>query len=169
MPIVDWTRTELGFELQNGAQALRFDAAQFAAYDVYMLKRRDAALDYDDDLLARAESFYASLSEDERATLEKSIIAGLPGGEGSYDREGLRAEIEFFRNLGESGLRENLLDCDFRNPTSSRRDPTFGVRDRRAAPERQVTRCRRTIRAKVATREFDVGRIGVRQRPGQIW
>ncbi len=108
MPIVDWTRTELSFELQNGAQALRFDAAQFAAYDVYMLKRRDAALDYDDDLLARAESFYASLSEDKRTTLEKSIIAGLPGGEGSYDREGLRAEIEFFRTLGESGLRENL-------------------------------------------------------------
>jgi len=108
MPIVDWTRTELDFELQNGARALRFDAAQFAAYDVYMLKRRDAALDYDDDLLARAESFYASLSEDERVTLEKSIIAGLPGGEGSYDREGLRAEIEFFRSLGERGLRENL-------------------------------------------------------------
>jgi len=108
MPIVDWTRTELEFELQNGAEALRFDAAQFAAYDVYMLKRRDAALDYDDDLLARAETFYASLSEDERVTLEKSIIAGLPGGEGSYDREGLRTEIEFFRTLGESGLRENL-------------------------------------------------------------
>ncbi len=108
MPIVDWTRTELSFELQNGAQALRFDAAQFAAYDVYVLKRRDAALDYDADLLARAESFYTSLSEDERTTLEKSIIVGLPGGEGSYDREGLRAEIEFFRTLGESGLRENL-------------------------------------------------------------
>jgi len=108
MPIVDWTRTELGFELQNGAQALRFDAAQFAAYDVHMLKRRDAALDYDDDTLRRAEAFYASLSEDERTMLEKSIIAGLPGGEGSYDREGLRAEIELFHELGESGLRKNL-------------------------------------------------------------
>jgi mannonate dehydratase len=108
MPIVDWTRTELDFELQNGAQALRFDAAQFAAYDVHMLERRDAELDYDDDVLHRAKAFYSLLSEDERKTLEKSIIAGLPGGEGSYDREGLRAEIEFFRGLGESGLRENL-------------------------------------------------------------
>ncbi len=108
MPIVDWTRTELSFELQNGAQALRFDAAQFAAYDVHMLKRRDAALDYDDELLGRAATFYSSLGEDERTTLEKSIIAGLPGGEGSYDREELRAEIEFFRSLGESGLWKNL-------------------------------------------------------------
>ncbi len=108
MPIVDWTRTELGFELQNGAEALRFDAAQFAAYDVYMLKRRDAELDYDADMLRRANVFFSSLSEHDRMTLEKSIIAGLPGGEGSYDREGLRTEIEFFRELGESGLRENL-------------------------------------------------------------
>jgi mannonate dehydratase len=108
MPIVDWTRTELDFELQNGAQALRFDAAQFAAYDVYMLKRPDAELDYDDDMLRRAQAFYTSLSEGGRNTLEKSIIAGLPGGEGSYDREGLRSEIDFFRRLGEAGLWENL-------------------------------------------------------------
>ena len=108
MPIVDWTRTELDYQLPNGAEALRFDAAQFAAYDVHMLKRSDAELDYDEDVLQRAKAFYTSLGDDERNTLEKSIIAGLPGGEGSYDREGLRAEIEFFRNLGESGLRINF-------------------------------------------------------------
>lgn len=108
MPIVDWTRTELGFVLQNGAEALRFDASQFAAYDVHILKRRDAELDYDDDMLRRAKKYNASLDEDGRSALEKSIIAGLPGGEGSYDREGLRSEIEFFRGLGESGLRQNL-------------------------------------------------------------
>ena len=93
MPIVDWTRTELGFVLQNGAEALRFDAAQFAAYDVHILKRRDAELDYDDDMLRRAKNYNASLDEDGRTALEKSIIAGLPGREGSYDREGLRSEI----------------------------------------------------------------------------
>ncbi|MDG2375646.1 MAG: mannonate dehydratase [Woeseiaceae bacterium] len=108
MPIVDWTRTELGFVLQNGAEALRFDAAQFAAYDVHILKRRDATLDYDDDMLRRAEKIYSVLDEDGCTVLEKSIIAGLPGGEGSYGREGLRSEIEIFRELGESGLRQNL-------------------------------------------------------------
>jgi len=58
--------------------------------------------------LRRAKKYNASLDEDGRSALEKSIIAGLPGGEGSYDREGLRSEIEFFRGLGESGLRQNL-------------------------------------------------------------
>jgi mannonate dehydratase len=108
MPIVDWTRTSLSFRLKNGAEALRFDVAQFAAYDVYILKRRDATLDYDEDVLRRAQNFYSSLTATECETLEKSIIAGLPGGDGSYDRETLLAEIEVFRKLGEPGLRENL-------------------------------------------------------------
>ncbi len=108
MPIVDWTRTDLGFRLQNGAEALRFDAAQFAAYDIHILKRLGAEFDYDEDILGRAKGYFSSLSESECDALEKSIIAGLPGGEGSYDREGIRKEIEFFSALGEAGLRRNL-------------------------------------------------------------
>ncbi len=108
MPIVDWTRTSLSYRLKNGAEALRFDVAEFAAYDVYILKRRDATLDYDEDVLRRAGIFFLSLSATECETLEKSIIAGLPGGDGSYDREMLLTEIEVFRKLGEPGLQENL-------------------------------------------------------------
>ena len=108
MPIVDWTRTSLNFRLQNGAEALRFDIAQLAAYDVHILKRRDAAFDYEADVLRRAEDYFLSLSDSGRDDLEKNIIAGLPGGEGVYDREGLRAEIEVFRRLGEAGLWGNL-------------------------------------------------------------
>ena len=108
MPIVDWTRTDLGFELENGAEALRFDAAQFAAYDVHILQRPDAKNDYDEDVLRRAAELFSSLSSTECEVLEKSIIAGLPGGDGSYDRAELLAEIEVFRSLGEAGLRQNL-------------------------------------------------------------
>ncbi len=32
MPVVDWCRTELEYELPNGAKALRFDHVQFAAF-----------------------------------------------------------------------------------------------------------------------------------------
>ena len=77
MPIVDWTRTELDFELQNGGEALRFDAAQFAAYDVHILERSGAERDYDDEVLRRAEELIAALDDAGRASLEKSIIAGL--------------------------------------------------------------------------------------------
>lgn len=108
MPVVDWTRTNLTYTLPNGSQALRFEMTDFAAYDVYMLERENAAQDYAPELLARARERFDALSDDERALLEKNIIAGLPGGEGSYDRAGIRAAMAQFIELGTEGLRANL-------------------------------------------------------------
>ncbi len=109
MPVVDWTRTSLDFRLPNGAEALRFDIAQFAAYDVLILKRNGAEADYSAPVLQRARDYFDDLDDAEKQRLEQSIIAGLPGGDGSYDRETLRTEIERFRAVGEQGLRANLL------------------------------------------------------------
>ncbi len=109
MPVLDWTRTSLDFRLPNGAEALRFDIAQFAAYDIHILQRDNAAADYGNDVVERAAALHASLSDQEKEQLETSIIAGLPGGEGSYGREELRTQIERFQVLGEERLRNNLV------------------------------------------------------------
>ena len=109
MPVVDWTRTSLDYELPNASRALRFEMTDFAAYDVFMLERKDAAQSYDPDLLERARLRFEEMSKQERALLEQNIIAGLPGGEGSYDRDGIRAAIAQFINLGTEGLRANLF------------------------------------------------------------
>lgn len=109
MPVVDWTRTSLDYALPNRSRALRFEMADFAAYDVFLLERRNAAADYDEAVLGRARERFEAMSGPERELLEKNIIAGLPGGEGSYDREGIREAIEEFIRLGEEGLRANLL------------------------------------------------------------
>lgn len=109
MPVVDWTRTNLSYVLPNESQALRFEMSDFAAYDVHILKRRNAAKDYNPDVLARAEQRIAAMSDDEKLLLEKNIIAGLPGGEGSYDRAGITAAIEEFIALGNDGMRANLF------------------------------------------------------------
>ncbi len=109
MPVVDWTRTNLGYTLPNGARALRFEMSDFVAYDVCMLQREGAERDYEPGLLARARQRYAAMSDAERHLLERNIIAGLPGGEGSYDRDGIRAAIARFIELGTEGLRANLV------------------------------------------------------------
>jgi len=49
------------------------------------------------------------MSDEERVLLEENVIAGLPGGEGSYDRDSIRTEIEAFIALGVEGFRENLI------------------------------------------------------------
>ncbi len=109
MPVVDWTRTNLNYELPNKAQALRFEMTDFVAYDVHALARPGAAQDYSEELLAKASQRYAAMSEAERTLLETNIIAGLPGGEGSYDRIGISQAINEFRELGTEGFRANLF------------------------------------------------------------
>ena len=109
MPVLDWTRTDLEFRLPNGAEALRFDMLKFAAYDVFILKREGAERDYPIGIVSRAKILLATLSESQKSHLEQSIIAGLPGGEGSYSRQELQREIEDFRSIGELGLRQNLI------------------------------------------------------------
>jgi len=109
MPVVDWTRTNLDYELPNASRALRFEMTDFAAYDVYILQRVDAEKDYEPQLLARARERLDRMSAEERQLLEENIIAGLPGGEGSYDRDGIRAAIAEFIALGTEGMRDSLF------------------------------------------------------------
>lgn len=109
MPVVDWTRTNLGYTLPNKSQALRFEMSDFAAYDVYILQRPGAEGDYDAEVLARAKTRLDAMSDAEKHLLEKNIIAGLPGGEGSYTRASISAAIAQFIQLGNEGMRANLF------------------------------------------------------------
>lgn len=109
MPVVDWTRTNLNYQLPNQAQALRFEMTDFAAYDIFMLKRKNAELDYSTEVLSAARKSFQAMSEHQQDSLEKNIIAGLPGGEGSYTRAEIKASIEGFIDLGEDRFRQNLF------------------------------------------------------------
>lgn len=109
MPVVDWTRTNLNYTLPNGSQALRFEMSDFAAYDIHVLKRPGAEGDYPPDVLARAEDYLQKMDGNGLAQLERNIIAGLPGGEGSHDRDSIRRSIQLFNELGTDRFRENLF------------------------------------------------------------
>ena len=109
MPVVDWTRTNLSYELPNKAQALRFEMTDFAAYDLFVLERDGAKESYSESVVEDATERFNAMSPEARAALEKNIIAGLPGGEGSYDRDSIRAAIEQFSKLGNDGYRANLF------------------------------------------------------------
>jgi mannonate dehydratase len=109
MPVVDWTRTDLRWRLPTTGYALRFDAVDFAAYDLFLLKRKGAAADYSDDRAQAARVRFDSLSEARRQDLEHTIIAGLPGAEASYNRETVRGLIAAYEGVTAEDLRRNLV------------------------------------------------------------
>ena len=109
MPVVDWTRTNLSYELPNKAEALRFEMTDFAAYDLFVLEREGAKESYSEIVIERAAERFKAMTQQARAALEKNIIAGLPGGEGSYDRDSIRAAIEKFSKFDNEAYRSNLI------------------------------------------------------------
>lgn len=110
MPVVDWTRTNLMYPTEAGGYALRFDMIDFVAYDVFVLKRRAAEDSYDPDVIETARQRLAGMRETDVLTLEKNIIAGLPGGEDSHTREKIRAEIASFDDTSPADMRANLIE-----------------------------------------------------------
>lgn len=110
MPVVDWTRTNLLYPTAVGGLALRFDMVDFVAYDVFVLKRRNAEASYDAGLVETARTRLAGKSEAEVLTLEHNIIAGLPGGEETHTRETIRQRIAAFDTVSDADMRANLLE-----------------------------------------------------------
>lgn len=108
MAVIDWTRTNLEMELPNSARALSFDMAEIAAYDVFLLQRDSARDDYDQKMLTRARQRFDAMSEKAKSQLETHILAGLPGGQDSYDRDGFRTAISEFSDISNEGMRSNL-------------------------------------------------------------
>ena len=99
MPVVDWTRTDLRWRLPSTGYALRFDAVDFAAYDLFILKRGDAGAEYSEERIRAAQARFNSMSEARKSDLESTIIAGLPGAEASYNRETIRRLIAEYQGM----------------------------------------------------------------------
>ena len=110
MPVIDWTRTDLKYQLPNGAFALRFDQDQFAAFDLFILQRADATEDYSQDEVDRAERLFKAMGEDEKIALTQTIIAGLPGKmTDAYTLEDFRGALARYADIDHAKLRENLF------------------------------------------------------------
>ncbi|MDR1789598.1 MAG: mannonate dehydratase [Opitutaceae bacterium] len=108
MPVLDWIRTDLRFRLPDGSACLRYDPAQFAAFEIGLLKRPGAERDYTPDQLARARAFLASLNESRRAAFERSIIDVFPGCSLGLGLPDIRRMIDAYRDITPDGLREHL-------------------------------------------------------------
>jgi mannonate dehydratase len=109
MPLVDWTRTNLKWRLPSTGYALRFDTVDFAAFDLFCLKRLRAELDYTPERVAAARARFDSMSQMHQDELECAILAGLPGAESSYDRQLFRRARAEWDGIAPGDLRSALV------------------------------------------------------------
>jgi mannonate dehydratase len=107
MPVIDWTRTDLAWELPDGALALRFEIEAVAAYDLHILRRVGAERDYSPALVERAARRFQAMTDEDRARLERTIIAGLPGSEETFTSEQFREALAHYDGIDADALRAN--------------------------------------------------------------
>lgn len=110
MPVLDWTRTEFEYRLPHGGTAMRFDAIDFAAFDLYILRRPGAGAGLSRQTIREAEQRYAHWSEADREAMFNRLVCGLPGAAKGITADNFRDALASYRDISADRLRSNYVD-----------------------------------------------------------
>jgi mannonate dehydratase len=107
MPVNDWTRTSLDYKMPDGSLALYFNWIDLAVFDLYILKRNNAATSYDEEILMAAEARFKMYSPKQLENLAAVVMYGIPGEEKSTITTMLK-KLDYYKDIDRSALQENL-------------------------------------------------------------
>ena len=110
MPILDWSRTNLKVVFKDGSITTKFDAKVFAAFDLFILKRKGAESDYTEKQINDAEVYFKEMAEEEKDNLLQTVLLGLPGSLEAYTIDEFKKALHEYEKIGDAELRQNLYD-----------------------------------------------------------
>ena len=109
MPVLDWSRTNLNVFFKDGSITTKFEAATFAAFDLFILKRINAEQDYTQPQITDAEQCFGAMSETNKEELLHTILLGLPGSLEAYSLESFKLALAEYHEIGSAELRNHLF------------------------------------------------------------
>ncbi|EJL60212.1 mannonate dehydratase [Flavobacterium sp. CF136] len=107
MPVNDWTRTKLDYEMPDGSQALYFNWVDLAVFDIYILKRENAENSYPANIVSQAKERFNTSNEEQLQALLDVVMFGIPG-EKKMTVADMQAKLKPYANINRAILRENL-------------------------------------------------------------
>jgi mannonate dehydratase len=115
MPVLDWARTDLFHEWEDGSSSLYFDKVKFAYFEIYILEREGAEKDYSPEILSKVEELKKTVTEDDRRELIDSVIVKTQGfvngniKEGDLDPVGIfKKLLALYDGIDKDALRQNM-------------------------------------------------------------
>jgi len=109
MPVLDWSRTDLSYTVEDGSKALRFDINAFAAFELFILKRPGAENEYSAEQIQKAKSYFEAMTQEDKIKLQQNILAGLPGAEEAYSVEDFLVTLSAYNHIDRQALKNNLF------------------------------------------------------------
>ena len=109
MPILDWLRTDVSYEMPDGSNALYFERSAFIAFDLFLLKRPGAERDYSNNEMEKAKNRFALMNDEEKEKLFNNAMLGLPGSDEAFTAEKIVTALQTYEGIDADKLKQHLF------------------------------------------------------------
>jgi mannonate dehydratase len=109
MPILDWVRTDINYEMTDGSKALYYERSAFVAFDLFMLKRPGAEKDYTKEEIEKATQHFNTMTQQQKDALFRNALLGLPGSKEAFTPEQVLTALKNYEGIDTAKLKEHLF------------------------------------------------------------